>query len=210
MNDNTKTNEEKRYLLILNNIVKDMEEFLGRVYLIENRGNFWSNLETRPYMRAKATLVEAMISMGDTKEAIRQCESMLELNPTDNQNIRSILLGLYLEERNLHDARILLAIYDDETAVFNWSRVLERIQSGDLDGAEKALRKATVSNPYVASLLTGQTLQPKTKPTAYFSGSIDEADYCYFLLYKAWNNTPNAIEWLMEKINHSVSLKAVG
>jgi len=52
---------------------------------------------------------------------------MLDLNPNDNQGIRYFLLALYLTRGDPDGARRLFDQYDDESsALFQWSRVLER------------------------------------------------------------------------------------
>src|SRR5699024_1789994 len=72
------------------------EQDLGTAFFKENRGYFWGIIETRPYMRAKATYGMALENLGFVEEAIDAYIELLELNPNDNQGIRYSLLPLYL------------------------------------------------------------------------------------------------------------------
>ncbi|MBC4285211.1 tetratricopeptide repeat protein, partial [Klebsiella pneumoniae] len=67
---------------------EDFQEFAGR---------FWGFVETRPYMRAKAALADALWESGNFYPAMTHCREMLKLNPNDNQGIRHLLTGYYLE-----------------------------------------------------------------------------------------------------------------
>ncbi len=55
---------------------EDFQEFAGR---------FWGFVETRPYMRAKAALAEALWESGNFYPAMAHCREMLKLNPNDNR-----------------------------------------------------------------------------------------------------------------------------
>lgn len=57
----------------------------------EFRSHFWGFHETRPFMRAKAGLANALIFAGLTDEAIDHFWDMLDLNKMDNQGIRYLL-----------------------------------------------------------------------------------------------------------------------
>ena len=64
---------------------------LGGKTFKEDAGYFWGMIETRPYMRARAGLLECLWEMEKHDEAITHCREMLQLNPNDNQGIRYIL-----------------------------------------------------------------------------------------------------------------------
>lgn len=67
---------------------------LGEEVFKEDKGHFWGIIETRPYMRAKATYGMELERLGFTQKAIKVYEELLELNPNDNQGIRYMLLTL--------------------------------------------------------------------------------------------------------------------
>src|SRR5947199_51392 len=58
---------------------------LGPKTFKEDVGYFWGLLETRPYMRARAGLAQALWTSGSRDEAIAHYREMLRLNPGDNQ-----------------------------------------------------------------------------------------------------------------------------
>jgi tetratricopeptide (TPR) repeat protein len=69
---------------------------LGPNAFKEYHGHFWSFLETRPYMRARAGLAGVMLQRGDTEGAIGHFRDMLKLNPGDNQGVQYTLLACLL------------------------------------------------------------------------------------------------------------------
>jgi tetratricopeptide (TPR) repeat protein len=72
---------------------------LGPEFFVEGEGHFWGLLETRPYMRARLALAEALWSAGRRVEAAEHLGEMLRLNPGDNQGVRYIPGLLALESR---------------------------------------------------------------------------------------------------------------
>jgi tetratricopeptide (TPR) repeat protein len=173
------------------------ERELGPKFFAEFRGDFWGLLETRPYMRARAMLAEALVEDGRLDEAIGHYAAMLELNPNDNQGLRYYLLGLTLETSRLADAQRVLKQYGNEvSAVFTWGRVLERFLSDDLAGAERALKAARKANPHVELYLSGRKRPPRTSPAFYSPGEESEAVMCVEVLGGAWKEHKAAAAWL--------------
>lgn len=179
-------------------VVRIAEEDLGgESYLEENRGHFWGRLETRPYMRARSYLAQALHKSGKLYEAMAQYEAMLALNPNDNQGLRYALIGLYLEGDNLEGVRRLQAEYgDDASAAFAWSAVLERFLSDDRAGAQQALSEARAANPYFEGYLLGSRPMPATLPGYYGFGDQNEAIICVEEIGVAWQEHPRALGWL--------------
>lgn len=171
----------------------------GESYMEENRGHFWGLLETRPYMRARSYLAQTLHESGKIDEAISEYEALLELNPGDNQGLRYVLIGLYLETDNLEGVRRLQHEYDDEaSAVFAWSAVLERLLSDDVAGAQKALSDARAANPYFESYLLGRKPVPRVMPDYYGIGDENEAIMCVDAIGTAWKKHPDAMRWLRQ------------
>jgi len=184
---------------ILSEAVATGEHSLGKTFFRENKGHFWGIFETRPYMRARAALADCLRQAGRLEEAIAHFGAMLELNPNDNQGIRDSLLGCYLLKGDLKGTRRLLKKYDgDWSAIFNWSRVLERYLSGDLNAAAKSLQKAHKQNIYVASYLAGKKRLPERLPDYYSPGDKNEAIHCADTLAPAWKKHSQAQNWLRE------------
>lgn len=184
-------------IAILQDAVREAEKRLGRKFFRENKGDFWGLVETRPYMRARSALAEALWSVGQRAEAIAHYEAMLELNPQDNQGLRYALIGPYFCTDRLNGVQRLLQEYaDDDCAVFNWARALERFVSGDLTAAAHALEHAKSANPHVLPFLTGKRRLPRALPAMYGHGDKNEAIICADALLAAWRHHPAAMKWL--------------
>lgn len=184
-------------IAMLRNAIQAGARALGPEFFEENRGHFWSALKSRPYMRARFDLAEALLKAGETAEAAGHLEALLELNQGDNQGVRYTLLPLYLEAGNLEAARKLLAAYpDDYSAVFHWCRPLERQLAGDLAGAAKALAEAREFNPYVEAYLTGGKLPPREVPDQYSPRKPSEAACYAKALRSCWLVHREAVGWL--------------
>ncbi len=177
------------------------ERSLGAKCFEENKGHFWSMLETRPYMRARQQLADLLLDAGRVSEAIGHFEALLALNPNDNQGVRDILLGCYLAGDDLDGARRLLRVYDEDAgAVFAWGRTLERVLSGDFKGAEHALKYARNHNRFVELYLTGKKKLPRAMPDSYSFGSEEEALICLETIGEAWAMHPEALIWLLMQV----------
>lgn len=61
----------------------------------EDVGDFWTTLETRPYMRVRQAYLDALISCGMIRCAINEGEELLRLCENDNLGIRYQLMHLY-------------------------------------------------------------------------------------------------------------------
>jgi tetratricopeptide (TPR) repeat protein len=172
---------------------------LGPKAFKEFAGAFWGFHETRPYMRARERLAEALRHAGRHDEAIAEWNAMLELNPGDNQGVRYLLLPALLTLNRLEAARKLFEQYPGDlefNAVFAWGRVLERFLAEDLPGAVAALAAARKQNPHLQVYVKGHRQIPKTMPEAYAPGSKEES-VCYAEVVRAaWEKHPAALKWL--------------
>jgi len=193
---------DEEYIEVVRKIVAIGEKNLGRTAFKEYAGEFWGFIETRPYMRAREELAEALRVVGRLEDAVAEWEAMLELNPNDNQGVRFSLLACYLALGRLEEARRLFGKYEADcryNTVFAWGKVLERFLTGDLPGAEAALKVARKQNPHTQSFIKGHSRLPKYMPNSYAMGSKDEA-VCYAeILCGAWNKHPAALKWLGEQ-----------
>ena len=72
------------------------EKALGKAAFRDDVGLFWGILETRPYMRARHGLAQALWDKGLRDEAVEHYQEMLRLNPNDNQGIRYPLIDCLL------------------------------------------------------------------------------------------------------------------
>ena len=183
----------------LRKIVAGAEERLGTQAFKDYAGHFWGYHETRPYMRARAALADALHRAGLIEPAAAELEGMLELNPGDNQGLRYRLLAFHLALGRMDATRSLFARYPDEfdhNTVFAWSRVLERFLSGMPEEAATALAVALKQNAFTKAYLLGHRRLPKHPPDSYAPGSQEEAACFAGDLQLAWNAHPAAKKWL--------------
>ena len=172
---------------------EDFQEFAGR---------FWGFVETRPYMRAKAALAEALWESGNFYPAMAHSREMLKLNPNDNQGIRHLLANYYLELEMVDDLALLLDDYPgDMRSFFQYTRALlaYRQSSPDADDIAKA---AIDSNRHIPGLLSKCRLQIKSNSGYITLGGMDEAIYYVNHNIKPWIRTSGAIDWI---VNNSLS-----
>lgn len=184
---------------------------LGERFFRENKGEFWGLFETRPYMRALYALADELRDAGHVRKAAECYETLLELNPEDNQGARYALLGCCLASGRLAEVQALLEAYrGDDTAVFAWAQVLERYLSRDLAGARRALEMARRVNPFVEQFMTGERPFPEERAHAYALGSPEEAVVCIDCLGAAWAKNRAAMFWLLDRISPLGRLKQRG
>ena len=169
----------------------------GPAYLEKHRGHFWRILETRPYMRARASLAQALREQGRLPEAIAEYEAMLDLNPHDNQGNRDLLYNLYFLTDNLDRVRWLLERYkDDASCVHGYAHILERFLAGDLAGAAEVRAEARQYHPDVEPYLTGRKKMPRVLPEFFVWGGEGEGVQVMTSLGDAWAKHPEAVAWL--------------
>jgi tetratricopeptide (TPR) repeat protein len=187
----------------LRKLVAGAEERLGKQVFTDYAGHFWGYHETRPYMRARSALADALLRAGRVESAAAEVEGILELNPDDNQGLRYRLLAFYLALGRLDDTRRLFARYPDEfnyNTVFAWSKVLECFLSGKPEEALEALAVAQKQNAFTKAYLLGHRKLPKNPPDTYAPGSKEEAACFAADLQLAWNAHPAARKWLATMI----------
>jgi tetratricopeptide (TPR) repeat protein len=173
------------------------ERALGPDFFEENKGHFWGMLETRPYMRARQGLAECLWRLGKETEAIGHYETLLKLNPNDNQGIRDLLLACYLKRGDDAGAGRLYRQYcDDGAASFVWTKVLMEFRAGGPAAAVKALHAARKENPHVPKFLCGRKKMPRYLPDTYGWGDESEAVIYAANFSEAWLTNPAALTWL--------------
>lgn len=159
---------------------EDFQEFAGR---------FWGFVETRPYMRAKAALAEALWESGNFYPAMAHCREMLKLNPNDNQGIRHLLTGYYLELEMVDELTLLLDDYSEDVCPYlQYTRALLAYRQSSPDAGDIA-RIAIDSNGHIPGLLSKRRLQPKSNSGYITLGEMDEAIYYVNNNLKSWIRT---------------------
>jgi tetratricopeptide (TPR) repeat protein len=170
---------------------------LGEAAFDEYLGSFWGFLETRPYMRARHGLAQALWRRGARDEAIDHLRDMLRLNPNDNQGIRYTLASYLVETERDQDLAALLALYQEGGAAWTWTAALVAFRrAGDCLKSRKLLAEALASNTHVLPYLSGKRRLPKQVPPYIGVGDDDEAVYYVTEFGAGWTLTPSALEWL--------------
>jgi tetratricopeptide (TPR) repeat protein len=162
------------------------------------KGEFWGFLETRPYMIAKEGLADCLMRVGMVEDAIVHYAEMLELNPTDNQGVREILIDQLVRLKRLDEAEAVLARYpDDWSAWMGWSGLLlSYLRHGASEDTVALLAEANLNNPHILPMLTGAKRIPKAEPEMYSPGSKEEAVIYARQGVTTWRLFPEALDWL--------------
>ena len=164
----------------------------------EDVGHFWGFLDTRPYMRARAGLAEALWLAGEHDEAIIHYRDLLRLNPNDNQGLRYVLASCY-QELERHDALdALLDDYpDDAAASWAYTRALAAFRrTGDSTESRGLLAAAFKSNGHVPAFLLGHRNPPRYRHDYITLGGEDEAAEYARDFGAGW--APGAVAWLRD------------
>jgi tetratricopeptide (TPR) repeat protein len=199
--EDAKTPEEAQDLYIRG--VEAGQLALGPGGFEEFDGHFWGFLETRPYMRARLGLAMCLLQLGDEDTALEHFRAMLKLNPNDNQGIRYLLLAGFLRRGDLPEAKALLAAYGDEWSA-NWlytrALIAFREGAGDKPATLKLLKDARSSNKHVPAILAGIEPPVRNESGYVTMGGSDEATDYVLEFGKAWEDTPGAVAWLIDKL----------
>jgi len=187
--------------------VKAGERALSQEDFEEMVGYFWGILETRPYMRARLGLAQALWVLGEHQQAADHLHELLRLNPGDNQGVRYLLATLLLQMGDDTALEKLLAQYPDDWSA-NWkysAALLAFRKDGKSERANALLKEALQYNRFVPPFLLGRTKPPKQMPAFVSPGQENEAvDYAVDAVI-AWQQTPGARDWLMEILAQSQS-----
>jgi tetratricopeptide (TPR) repeat protein len=135
--------------------VRVAELYLGSKVFLEDRGDFYSVLNTRPYMRARFQLGLTLRKVGLFEEALKHFEELVELDTTDHLGARLILMTAYLESRLLTKARELIDRHRDDAGLYaSYSNLICCWCKGAGKGEfSAALKRALYSNEHVPTLL---------------------------------------------------------
>jgi tetratricopeptide (TPR) repeat protein len=173
---------------------------LGPKTFKEDVGHFWGLLETRPYMRARAGLAQALWTSGNRDEAIAHYREMLRLNPGDNQGLRYVLAAALLEIGDDEALQELLKAYDqDGSPYWTYTKALLAFRAaGATEQAGTLLAEAVRSNAHVPAFLSGGKELPKIAPDYITLGGEDEAAEYARDCGEAWRRTAGALDWLRQ------------
>ena len=189
----------KTQLGLFEQAVGAAERALGPEFFEGAVGHFWGLLETRSYMRARAGLAESTWTSGRRDEAVDHLVDMLRLNPGDNQGLRYVLAGWFLNLERLDDLVRLLDAYDEDSATWRFTRALVAFRrGGDTPKARKLLGAARKANKHVADFLVGRNTLPSEPPPYYSPGDPNDAILYVANHLASWKATPGALTWVRE------------
>jgi len=174
----------------------------GEEALERYAGEFWSILETRPYMRARLGLAQCLWSLRRRDEAVDHCREMLRLNPGDNQGVRYVLSCYLCALHRDEDWQQLVSQYpEDATAEWHFGRALLGYRrDGDTDQSRSLLQAAHAANPYVADYLVGNAALPDASPRYVELGTASEAHSYVGAFLPGWRNSPGAVAWVRKTL----------
>lgn len=176
------------------------ERHLGE-RLQSDAGHFWGEIDTRPYLRARAGLAEALWEVGRKAEALEHMWELLRLNPNDNQGVRDALLPRPLAQHDHASAHRLIDMFDEDgTAIFAYGRaLLVYAEEGATATADRALDSAVSTNEFVPPYLLGLRRVPRKLPDTMGFGDQDEGVICAAHHFTAWASVQGATTWLGDR-----------
>jgi tetratricopeptide (TPR) repeat protein len=173
------------------------EAALGAEPFEKDVGYFWGILETRPYMRARNGLAQALWAIGRHEEAIGHYRELLRLNPNDNQGNRYLLAECLLKLDRDDEVAALLDDYSEGSAEFEYTAALLAFRRhGDTVTARRLLRSAAKANQHVPTYLLGRKKLPRKLPSYITMGGEDEAQEYARRYGPCWSGTAAAARWL--------------
>lgn len=188
-------------LELIEQAVAAAERSLGPEIFEHGVGDFWLMVETRPYMRARATLAHFLWNAGRRAEAADHLQDLLRLNPNDNQGHRYILASWLASLERDEELGTLLGRYQESSAMWGYSQALHAFRTqGDTPAARKLLKAARKLNKFVPGYLTTEVPLPRELPPYYGFGDDDEAIIYAAEALSAWRDTPGAITWVRETL----------
>jgi tetratricopeptide (TPR) repeat protein len=165
---------------------------------------WWSDPETRPFMRALYGYSMTEWQQGRFSETASSLKRLLKLNPSDNQGVRFLIpLVNLLEEENEEALRNFQSYeenypddYCEPSLLFGKGLVQWRI--GEEERARDAYRTAMLKNIYIAPLLLDSTLPPTD---IWHPNDRSEFGYAQDFIQSystLWDRDPSALRFLRE------------
>lgn len=205
------TDMEKK-IDFLNKGLNVANTLLDSTRLSEPDGYFWQELITRPYMRCRTALAQALWNSGKRDIAISHMKELLRLNPYDNQGLRYHLVNMLLEnDSSSPDVDEYCGTYEtDRCALVKYACALWKFaRFGKSQQSSDCLQKAVDLNEFVPAVLCGQAKVPMLQNTRVEKGSVQEAIAYLSLGGGAWHNVSGALDWLAESHPQEVSSKTI-
>ncbi|MBE6054745.1 MAG: hypothetical protein E7212_12745 [Clostridium sartagoforme] len=195
--DNSINKEEQKKLAtkaveVAKNVIgeENIDKFIGKYLDLEI---------AKPYYSAKYRLGNLLWSINERKEAIKEFSDLLRLSPEDRLLIRGVLLSWLIAENLDKETEEILSMFkDDYLPATKFSKALYLFKTGKVEEAERALRIANASNPFVTSYITKQKRIPKVLPELKNLGAEEGAIHYMRNSEVAWEAVSGARNWVKE------------
>lgn len=168
--------------------------------------NPWQQVEIHTFIKAKASLAEKLFQNGYFETAIGHFEELLELNPSDDLNIRQFLMVSYLQENRCENAAQLFQRFRGDCAA-SWlfcKALLQYKLEGNTRRSRRSLCRAFKRNLWVPVYLLGLKTMPASKlplkNNNWKVGSKEEAVDCVKCIAFAFCDDANAMTWMWEEL----------
>lgn len=192
-------NDQKTLVLKAIEVAKNV---IGEENINNYIGKFLDLEFTRPYYSAKYRLGNLLWSANEKLEAIREFTDLINLCPEDRLLIRGVLLSWLITENLDDEVLYILDKYkNDYLPSTKFSKALYLFKVGKLDEAERALRIANASNPFVIDYIIRQKRVPKNPPELKSLGTDEDAVYYMKNGEAAWDSVEGARNWVKELKN---------
>ncbi len=198
-NNSLRINEQKALVL---KALEVAQNAIGEENIDKYIGKFLDSEVTRPYYSAKYRLGNLLWSINEKLEAIKEFNDLINLDPEDRLLIRGVLLSWLITE-NLDDEvlNVLNKYKNDYLPSTKFSKALYLFKVGKLEEAERALRIANASNPFVIDYIIKQKRIPKNPPELKSLGTEEDAVYYMKNAETAWDSVNGARSWVKELKN---------
>ena len=195
--DNSLSKEEQKSLS--NKAVEVARDVIGKENIDKFIGKYLDSEIAKSYYSAKYRLGNLLWSIDERNEAIKEFSDLIRLCPEDRLLIRGVLLSWLIAEGLDKETEEILSMFkDDYLSATKFSKALYLFKLGKLEEAERALRIANASNPFVISYITKQKRLPKVQPELKSLGSEEDAIYYVKNAEVAWDSVNGARNWVKE------------
>ena len=199
--DNSLSNNEQKNLA--KKAVEVAKDVIGEENIDKFIGKYLDLEAIKPYYSAKYRLGNLLWSINERREAIDEFKDLIRLCPEDRLLIRGVLLSWLIAEGLDEEVEEILSMYkDDYLSATKFSKALYLFKVGKLDEAERALRIANASNPFVVSYITKQKRLPKVQPELKSLGSEEDAIHYIKNSEDAWDSVEGSRNWVKELKNN--------
>ncbi|SFD61655.1 UPF0149 family protein [Pseudoalteromonas denitrificans] len=186
---------------LINDMIADIERIqITKEFIEQNTGVFWLMEETRSYMLLCAHRAYVLAKHKQYDPAIEQMQTLLKLNPNDNQGVRYTLTNLLCITKNWDTQIQLEQDFPDEFINFTATKALRLFaQQGDSKAAQKIKKQLKSENKHFMKILTGQ--EKVAELNEYFQPGDKSEVSMYLDCFgkEAWLANEGSLFWLRKK-----------